>query len=70
MLTINDGDTDIITATTVPSGGIVRWSSTNEAVAIVNDGVVTAVSPGSCRIIATSTINGITHSSECVVIVI
>ena len=68
-LTIADGDTETLTATTWPSGGTVSWSSSNESVATVADGVVTAVDPGSCFITATTTYQGYTYTAECAVTV-
>lgn len=51
---IVDGTTNL-TATLAPEGvtGTVVWASTDEEVATVEDGVVTAVSEGTCTIIAT-----------------
>jgi uncharacterized protein YjdB len=51
------GDTTILTPTVVVKGDIaqtVTWSSSDEAIATVIDGKVTAVAPGSAMITATS----------------
>jgi hypothetical protein len=42
----------VLTATTTPVDATVTWVTTNEAVATVVDGTVTAVADGSCKIIA------------------
>ena len=69
-LTIEDGDTDTLVATTWPSGGTVTWESSNELVATVSDaGLVTAVDPGTCTITASTTYKGYTYTAECVVTV-
>ena len=67
---IEDGETETLTATTWPSGGTVAWESSNEAVATVSDaGVVTAVDPGTCTITASTTYKGFTYTADCKVTV-
>ena len=51
-LSLNNDVPQAITATTVPSGATVTWSSSNNSVATVSDGIVTGVSNGSCVITA------------------
>ena len=68
-LIIEDGDTETLVATTWPSGGTVAWSSSNSAVATVDDGVVTAVDPGTCTITASTTYKGMTFMADCAVTV-
>ncbi len=64
--TINLGDTLTINATTQNTGdAAVVWSSDNEAVATVADGVVTTVAPGTANITATVTVNGVDYSATC-----
>ena len=53
-LSLSDDTPQTIVATVVPAGSLVVWSSNNESVATVEDGVVTAVGNGSCVITATS----------------
>ena len=53
-LSFDDDTPQTLTATVVPSGSTVTWSSSNESVAIVVDGVVTPVANGSCVITATA----------------
>lgn len=67
---IEDGETETLTATTWPSGGTVAWESSNEAVATVSDaGLVTAVDPGTCTITASTTYKGYTYTADCKVTV-
>lgn len=66
---ILDGQTGLINATVLPKDAPdkkIKWQSTDNTVAMSNDGLVTAYSVGECDIIATST-NGI--QSKCHVIV-
>lgn len=53
-LNLTEGDITILTADTSPSNwkGSVSWKSSDEGVATVKDGVVTAMGPGSCTITA------------------
>ena len=56
-LTLTEGGSETLTATITPSNATnknVTWSSDNQNVATVSDGVVTAVSPGSAKITATA----------------
>ena len=56
-LTLTDGGSETLTATITPSNATnknVTWSSDNQNVATVSDGVVSAVSPGSAKITATA----------------
>lgn len=53
-LSLNNDVPQEITATTVPSGATVTWSSSNNSVATVSDGIVTGVSNGSCVITASA----------------
>ena len=63
------GETGSITATTKPSGGTVTWSSSDEDVATVANGTVTAVAAGTATITGTCTQYGITASATCEVTV-
>ena len=53
-LSLDSDDPQVITATTVPIGATVTWSSSNNSVATVSDGIVTGVSNGSCVITASA----------------
>ena len=68
-LTVGEGSTATIVATTVPSGKSVTWQSLNVAVATVNNGVVTGEGPGSTVIIGSFNDDGVTYSASCVVTV-
>ena len=61
------GKTATLTATAVPSDSKIVWKSSNENVATVENGVVTAKGAGTATITATITINGIEYSAECTV---
>jgi hypothetical protein len=64
------GDTVTITATKSPSDATVAWSSSDDDVATVSDGVVTGVAAGVAVIIATATKSGETpQTAICNVIV-
>lgn len=66
-LTLQEGQTQQLTATLTPANSVdsVEWSSSDPAVTVSADGLVTAVSVGSAVITATS--NG--HSDTCAVTV-
>jgi len=64
-----DTHTATITATTVPSGGTVTWTSSNESVATVSNGTVTGVAAGTAIITASVTYDGETYSASCEVTV-
>ena len=49
---LNGMETQMLSASTVPAGGIVTWSSSDENVAIVTGGLVESVGNGSCTITA------------------
>ncbi len=49
-LSLKVGETGNLTATTDPAGETVTWTSTDEKVATVKDGVVTPVAAGKCEI--------------------
>ena len=61
------GKTATLTATAVPSDSEIVWKSSNESVATVENGVVTAKGAGNATITATITVNGIEYSAECAV---
>lgn len=50
-----------VTATTNPAGLTVTWDSSNDDVATVAAGVVSAVGPGTCNVTATATYQGVTY---------
>lgn len=68
--TVGVEDTLTLTATTVPAGETVTWSSSNSSVASVSNGVVTAgSSAGSAIITASITVDGVTYTDTCTIVV-
>lgn len=63
------GSTVALTATTVPSGQTVTWSSDKTSVATVSNGTVTGVAAGTANIKAAVTIDGNTYEAVSVVTV-
>jgi len=61
--------TETITATTTPNAFVVDWSSSDEAVATVAGGVITAVAAGTANITAKITVDGYEYSAICAVTV-
>ena len=69
-LTVGDGLTATITATTTPAGKTVTWQSLDTSVATVTSGgVVEGIDAGSTLIIASFIDDGITYSATCAVTV-
>lgn len=65
-----DVDTTVtLTAITVPSDATITWSSSDSTVASVSDGVVTGEAEGSAIITASITVDGVTYTDTCTVIV-
>lgn len=68
--TVGVEDTLTLTATTVPAGETVTWSSSDSSVASVSGGVVTAgSSAGSAIITASITVDGVTYTDTCTIVV-
>lgn len=63
------GSTVTLTATTVPSSATVTWSSASTQKATVSGGVVTGVAAGNTIITASITVDGVTYSDTCTVVV-
>lgn len=68
-VTIAVDGTDTLTATTIPAGATVTWTSSDTTTATVSGGVVTAKAEGNCIITASITQDGVTYSDTCTVIV-
>lgn len=66
---ITEGGEDTIIATTVPAGETVTWTSTDETVATVAGGVVSALAVGTTTIIASITVDGVPYTAACAVTV-
>lgn len=60
-----EGDTGVISAHVVPAGSPVTWSSSDDTVAIVDNGTVTAIAAGAATITGTITVDGIDYSDTC-----
>lgn len=67
MVTVNNSTT--LTATTIPATAEVTWTSNDEDIALVEDGVVSGVSTGTAVITASITIEGISYTDTCEVTV-
>ena len=69
VLTLIQGDSNTITATVLPSGQAVTWSSSDTSVATVSNGRITAVGAGTATITARISYNGQTYMDTCAVTV-
>lgn len=67
--TVEAEATTSLTATVVPAGSAVTWSSSDEDVATVSSGTVTGVAAGTATIYATIEADGIPYTAACVVTV-
>ena len=61
--------TTTLTATTVPADATVTWTSSDDDVATVEDGVVTGVAAGTATITASITVDGTSYTDTCAVTV-
>ena len=61
--------TETLTATTVPAGQTVTWTSSDDTVATVEGGVVTGVAAGTATITASITVDGTNYTDTCSVTV-
>ncbi len=68
-LAITGTGSETLTATTVPADAEVSWSSSDEAVATVDGGVVTGVAAGDATITASITVDGVDYTDTCAVTV-
>ena len=66
-ITVNG--TETLAATTVPADAEVTWTSSDENVATVEDGVVTGVAAGDATITASITVDGQSYTDTCAVTV-
>ena len=67
--TLYIGGTETLTATAVPSGSTVTWSTSDAKIATVSNGKITAVAAGTATITAKITVNGKSYSATCKVTV-
>jgi uncharacterized protein YjdB len=63
------GETGSLAATTIPDDAEVTWTSSDETIATVAAGVVTAVAAGTATITATITVDGVQYTDTCEVTV-
>lgn len=68
-VTIQNGSTVTLTATTNPAAQTVTWSSSATGKASVSGGVVTGAGVGSAIITATITVDGVDYTDTCTVVV-
>lgn len=64
-VTLVEGNTYTLTATTTPAGHAVTWASSNTTYAEVAAGVVTAKAAGTATVTASFTEGGVTYSDTC-----
>lgn len=68
-VTVADEDTITLSATTVPSNATVTWASASTSIATVSAGVVTGKDVGNTVITASITVDGVTYTDTCTVVV-
>lgn len=68
-VTITEGETFTLEATTTPAGETITWSSSASTKASVANGVITGEEAGSATITASITVDGVTYSDTCAVTV-
>lgn len=69
QITLGVDDTEQLLAEVEPSGTTVSWSSASTTYATVSDGLVTGEAAGNTIITASITVNGVTYTDTCTVIV-
>lgn len=68
-INVTSGDSFELAVTKVPNDASVTWASTSDSVASVSNGTVTAGTAGNAIITASITVDGVTYSDTCTVIV-
>ena len=68
-LELDDGDAETLIATTSHTTSSVTWTTSDNSVATVSGGVVTAEGTGSCIITASITDGGVVYTDTCTVVV-
>lgn len=68
-VSIKEEGTVTLTATTIPSDATVTWSSSDDTVASVADGVVTGEAEGNAIITASITVEGVSYTDTCTIVV-
>lgn len=69
QITLGVNDTEQLLAEVEPAGTTVTWSSASTTYASVDDGLVTGEAAGSTIITASITVNGVTYTDTCTVVV-
>lgn len=69
VATVVEEGTVTLQATVVPADATITWTSSDTEVATVNNGTVTGVAAGNTIIMATITVEGISYSDVCTVVV-
>ena len=67
--TVDEGDDVTLTATTVPADATVTWTSSDNTIATVTNGVVSGVAAGTATITASITVEGVNYTDTCEVTV-
>ena len=68
--TVEENKTITLTAETIPSGAVVTWTSSNDTKAsVTSGGVVTGEEAGNAIITASITVDGVTYTDTCTVVV-
>ena len=69
-ITLTVGDTETLTAETIPAGETITWtSSASGKAAVTSGGVVSGESAGNAIITATITVDGVSYTDTCTVVV-
>lgn len=68
-VSVAEGNDVTLTASTTPADEAVTWTSSDNSVATVSDGVVSAVAEGSAIITASITVDGVDYTDTCTVVV-
>lgn len=66
---VDAGETAELTARVTPATAEVTWTSADNEVATVADGVVTAVAEGNIVVTASITVDGVTYTDTCTIVV-
>lgn len=67
--TIDKSGTVTLTATTIPADAVITWTSSDDTIATVANGVVTGVAEGTATITATITVESVDYTDTCEVTV-
>lgn len=67
---VDELETVTLTAVTEPADAVITWTSSNNEVATVADGVVTGEAEGNAIITASITVDGVTYTDTCTIVVV